>query len=256
VAHYQPRHTSNEVVGSGRRRPRRSVIIGGGLAGAVIVAAAVAVPLMVSGGGGGGPTATGQAASVTKTSGSTPSTGTSSAGTSSTGTTAATVTSTGADNGVSTRGAGAAALGGTSSTTAPTTTTRPQISPAASTSPATNVAAPDGFGPVAEALWAGADPGGVHMSLADVASVLPGSVFYAEQPAIGTFWAISRFVPSSQAQGESGTAAGNALLAQFNKTAMFVKVPGKPWVYLGEYTTTACGQAVPTPVLNSWGMCS
>ena len=50
--------------------------------------------------------------------------------------------------------------------------------------------------------------------------------------------------------------AGNALLAQFNDTAMFVKVPGKDWAYLGEYVTTACGQAVPAPVLSSWGMCT
>jgi hypothetical protein len=93
------------------------------------------------------------------------------------------------------------------------------------------------------------------MTVADVASALSGSVFYAEQPAIGTFWAISRFVPSAQAQARAGTTAGSALLAQFNDTAIFVKVPGKAWAYLGEYTTTACGHAIPSPVLTAWGMC-
>ena len=93
------------------------------------------------------------------------------------------------------------------------------------------------------------------MTGADVASTLDGSVFYAYQPAIGTSWAISRFVPSAHAQAMAGTTAGRALLAQFNDTAIFVKVPGKSWAYLGEYTTTACGQSIPAPVLTSWGMC-
>ena len=90
--------------------------------------------------------------------------------------------------------------------------TRPQVNPAASKSPAVNMAAPDGFGQLIQTLWVDAHPGGVAMSVDDVASVLPGSVFYAEQPSIGTFWAISRFVPSAQAQSGSGTTAGNALL--------------------------------------------
>jgi hypothetical protein len=94
------------------------------------------------------------------------------------------------------------------------------------------------------------------MTAADVASALPGSVFYAEQPAIGTYWAIARFVPSAHAQTEAGTTAGKLLLAQFKATAMFVKAPGKDWAYLGQYVTTACGQAIPAPVLSSWGMCS
>jgi hypothetical protein len=211
------------------------------VAGAVIVAAAIAVPLTV--GGGGQPTTTNQAAARTTTSG--PPAPTTTSGLSSASTAA----------GVSTRGTASVALTTTPSTRAPTTTTRPQVNPAASTSPAVNLAASAGFGQVMATLWANAHPGGVHMSVADVASALSGSVFYAEQPAIGTYWAISRFVPSSQAQSASGTPAGNALLAQFNDTAMFVKVPGKAWAYLGEYTTTACGQAVPSPVLLAWGMC-
>jgi hypothetical protein len=104
-------------------------------------------------------------------------------------------------------------------------------------------------------LWVDAHPGGVPMTVADVASTLNGSVFYADQPAIGTSWAISRFVPSAPTQAAAGTTDGRALLAQFNDTAIFVKVPGKAWAYLGEYTTTACGGPIPAPVLTAWGMC-
>ncbi len=246
MAHYQPRHSSQEVARTSAR-PRRSRVVGIAVAGAVIVAAAIVMPLMASGGGGAGPTTTARVAAPTTT-------GTSPAPT--TVTSATTGASTSTDSHVSTRGAGSAGPTTTQTTRVATTTTLPRLNPAASTSPANNIAAPNGLGVVLTSLWADGHPGGVSMTVADVASVLPGSVFYAEQPAIGTYWAISRFVPSAHAQSEAGTTAGNALLAQFNATAMFVKVPGKDWAYLGEYVTTACGQAVPAPVLSSWGMCS
>jgi hypothetical protein len=248
VGHYQPRHSSHEVEPPDRKR-RRPLVVVAAIAGTAIVAAAIAVPLMAGGGGGGGGSGTtGQAASPATTQHST--------------TPVASSASTGhATNHVSTRGAGSPGSATTDSTrvvtttTASTTTTRPQVNPAASRAPAADVAAPDGFGQLIQTLWVDAHPGGVAMSGADVASVLPGSVFYSEQPAIGTFWAIARFVPSAQAQSESGTAAGNALLAQFSTTAIFVKVPGETWHYLGAFTTTACGQGVPGPVLSAWGMC-
>jgi hypothetical protein len=221
----------------------------GVLVGAVVVAAAVVVPLVATGGGGGSPTTTSQAAAPT-TSGTA-----SQSSTSSPVTSAETSASTAAGHRVSTRGAGSTAPTTAAPTSVPTTTTRPQVSPQASTSSAVNIAAPTGLGLVLRSLWVDSRPDGVHMSVADVASALPGSVFYAEQPAINTYWAVSRFVPSTVAQAQAGTTAGNALLAQFSATAIFVKVPAKPWAYLGEYTTTACGQAVPSPVLNSWGMC-
>ncbi len=226
---------------------------GAAVAGAVIVAAAVAVPLMATGGGGGGnghgggtSPKTGQAAAGPTTSHPKPPTSTS-AGT----------TSTAGGNGhVSTVGAGSTPRTTPPSTQAPTTaTTRPHINPAASTSPAVNSSAPNGFGQLITTLWVDAHPGGVRMSIADVASVLPGSVFFAEQPAIGTYWAIARFVPSTQAQSVSGSTNGQALLAQFDSTAIFVKVQANPWAYLGEFTSTPCGQGVPNPVLSSWGMC-
>ncbi len=266
MSHYQPRHSaneaSNEVVPSGRRR-RRPLVVGVAVAGTVIVAAAIAVPLMTGGGGGGGgATTTGLAASpdttaapiaTSATTSVTRDTGTTGTGTTGTGTTG--TGTTGLTNHVSTRGAGSPVSATTGSTLVVTTTTRPQVNPAASKSPAVNTAAPDGFGQLIQTLWVNAHPGGVAMNVDDVASVLPGSVFYAEQPSIGTFWAISRFVPSAQAQSGSGTTAGNALLAQFSTTAVFVKVPDQTWHYLGAFTTASCGQGVPSPVLTSWGMC-
>jgi hypothetical protein len=249
VGHYQPRHSSNEVVPSGPKR-RRPLVVGVAVAGTVIVAAAIAVPLMTGGGGGsGGSTTTERAAAPATTVRSAAPIATS-ATTLTTGT-----GTTGLTNHVSTRGAGSPGSATTGSTQVVTTTTRPQVNPAASRSPAVNTAAPDGFGQLIQTLWVNAHPGGVAMNVSDVASVLPGSVFYAAQPSIGTFWAISRFVPSAQAQSRSGTSAGNALLAQFGTTAVFVKVPDQTWHYLGAFTTASCGQGVPSPVLSSWGMC-
>jgi hypothetical protein len=229
--------------------------VGGAAAAVVIVAAAVTVSLMATGGSGGaggnghgtgGPAKTGQAAARPPTSSSTAPVGTG------TGTTGA----AGGNGHVSTRGAGTVGLTTTPSTQAiGTTTTRPHINPAASTSPAVNSSAPNGFGLLITTLWVDAHPGGIHISVADVASVLPGSVFFAEQPAIGTYWAIARFVPSTQAQSAAATTGGQALLAQFDNTAIFVKVRANPWAYLGDFTTTPCGQGVPRPVLSSWGMC-
>jgi hypothetical protein len=223
------------------------------VAGAVIVAAAVTVPLMATGGGGGGhghgggtPAKTDQAAAGPTTSRSTPPIGTS----------AGTTGTAGGNSHLSTLGASSTSVATTPSTqAASTTTTRPHINPAASTSPAVNSSAPNGFGQLITTLWVDARPGGVRMSIGDVASVLPGSVFFAEQPAIGTYWAIARFVPSTQAQSAAGSTNGQALLAQFDSTAIFVKVRANPWAYLGEFTTTPCGQGVPSPVLSSWGMC-
>jgi hypothetical protein len=255
MAHYQPRHTSHEVVGSSPR-PRRSRVVVASLVGAVIVAAAVVIPLMASGGGSGTPTTTAQAAAPTTTAGGSAPTTNDAATTGPAGTGPTSTGSTNTGDHVATLGAGSA--GTSATTTAPrvvTTTTLPRLNPADATSPATNTAAPTGLGLVFENLWVDAHPGGVPMTGADVASTLDGSVFYADQPAIGTSWAISRFVPSAHAQAMAGTTAGRALLAQFNDTAIFVKVPGKSWAYLGEYTTTACGQSIPVPVLTSWGMC-
>jgi hypothetical protein len=233
----------------GTPKRRRSVVAGAAVAGAVIVAAAVTVPLMMAGGGGGrgnqgggGPTNTHQAAAGPTTSRSTAPIDTSAG-------------AAGSNDHGSTLATGPAGTTTPSTQAVSTPTTRPHINPAATTSPAVNSAAPNGFGHLITTLWVDAHPGGIRMSVADVASILPGSVFFAEQPAIGTYWAIARFVPSTLAQSGAGTTSGQALLAQFDSTAIFVKVRANPWAYLGDFTTTPCGQGVPSPVLSSWGMC-
>ena len=140
------------------------------------------------------------------------------------------------------------------STLSRTTSTNPN--PEEAHSPAVNMAAPVGFGPLISKVWVEAHPGGADLSSTDVESILPGSVFYAEQPAIATYWAISRFVPSPLAESRSGTPAGRAVLTQFNGFAVFDRAPGQAWAYAGTFDPTACSVALPSPVLAVWGMCA
>jgi hypothetical protein len=101
-----------------------------------------------------------------------------------------------------------------------------------------------------------ADPGRTGMGAVDVQSTLPGSVYYASQPSIGTYWAISEFVPSAFAESEAGTAAGNALLAQFGNVAIFNRAPAGRWEYVGEFARGSCSARVPGPVFATWGICN
>jgi hypothetical protein len=128
--------------------------------------------------------------------------------------------------------------------------------PAAAGSPADNLAATAGLGPVLRQAWVAAGPVGVGLKSADVRSTLTGSVFYASQPSISTYWAISQFVPSTQANAEAGTPAGKALLAQFKQIAIFDKAPGQPWTYVGEFAPGSCPPSVPGTVLGAWDLCS
>ena len=153
-------------------------------------------------------------------------------------------------------GAGSTGLTTAAPTSLQTTTTRPQVSPQASTSAAVNIAAPNGFGLAVRSLWVDARPGGVHMSVADVASALPGSVFYAEQPAIGTYWAVSRFVPSTVAQARAGTTAGNAVAGPVQRHRNLRQGAGEALGLPRRVHDHGVRGAVPSPVLNSWGMCS
>jgi len=227
---------------SKRRRP---VIVGAAAGAAAILVAAIAVAVLT--GGGPGPARASKTAAPTLATGN--------------GRASSSATTTGfsgearGDSGVATRAAASSGSTTTTSEMASTTTTRPAINPAASTSTAVNMAAPAAFGPLLRNVWVDARPGGVPISTADVQSTLPGSVFYAEQAAIGTDWAISQFVPSAHAKSEAGTAAGNAVLAQFNNTAVFVKDPGKAWAYLGDFAPSSCAGDLPVPVLSAWGLC-
>lgn len=131
----------------------------------------------------------------------------------------------------------------------------PVGNPLAATSPAVNLAVPAGFGPLLRQVWVGARPGGTPLSAGDVQSTLGGSVFYAEQPSIGTYWAISSFVPSARATSQAGTPAGHALVAAFNKMAVFSRTTGQAWSYVGSAPTGSCPSLVPRPVYTAWGMC-
>jgi hypothetical protein len=118
------------------------------------------------------------------------------------------------------------------------------------------LAVPTGFGPALRRAWVAANPGHSGLSAADVQSTLTGSVFYAEQPSIHTYWAITSFVPSAQAESLAGTAGGKAILAQFATAAVFDKAPGHGWAFVASTAKGACSGAVPGPVFAAWGICA
>ena len=128
------------------------------------------------------------------------------------------------------------------------------INPASAVSPAVNLPVPAHFGPLLRRTWAGANPGGAGIKASDILSTAVGSVFYAEQPAMHTYWAISQFVPSALAESRSSTRAGAALLAEFQGTAVFEKVAAHHWTYVGSFSTGTCPVDLPVPVLTAWGL--
>ena len=130
------------------------------------------------------------------------------------------------------------------------------IDPASAVSPAVNLPVPAHFGPLLRRTWARANPGGAAIKASDILSTAVGSVFYAEQPAVHTYWAMSQFVPSALAESRGNTPAGVALLAEFHGTAVFEKVPAHHWAYVGSFNTSSCPAALPVPVLTTWGLCT
>jgi hypothetical protein len=247
VGRYQPRHVRLGL-GGARARHRRPLVVAGVAGATAVVATAVLLAMTSTGDGhGDGPEQASPPASAAG--------GLRLANSSSAGSPAisgpgryggASAGATGPSTGIGAVYRGTPAPGRTTSTTA----NRDEAH-----SPAVNMAAPDGFGPLISKVWVHARPGGAPLSAADVQSILPGSVFYAEQPAIVTYWAISRFVPSPLAESRSSTSAGKAVLAQFNDFAVFDKVPGRAWAYKGTFDPPACSVALPAPVLAVWGMC-
>ena len=128
--------------------------------------------------------------------------------------------------------------------------------PPYSTARAVNLAVPTGFGPVLRQAWVAANPGGLGINAGDVRSTLPGSVFYASQPSLGAYWAISSFVPTGYALSLGGEAAGKALLSEFSKVAAFYKASAGTWSYVGASTAGSCPAGVPAPVYVAWGICA
>jgi hypothetical protein len=143
-----------------------------------------------------------------------------------------------------------------------TTTTAPggpratTTSPAAAAGPAVNLAVPADFGPLLRRAWVAADPGRSGLATADIASTLAGSVFYAEQPSIATYWAISRFVPSPRLEEIASSPVGKAILAQFGRVSVFDKLPGHGWRYAGGFAPGSCPTNLPSSVSATWGLCS
>jgi hypothetical protein len=105
------------------------------------------------------------------------------------------------------------------------------------------------------AAWISGDPDNEGLTGADVQSTLPGSVFYAEQPAIGSYWALSRFVPTPEASSHASTPQGQVILARFIDIAIFAKAAGQKWSYRGDFVAGSCPTSLPTPVIAVWGLC-
>ncbi len=130
------------------------------------------------------------------------------------------------------------------------------LSSADMTAPATNLAAPAGFGPVLRQAWVVGEHTRTGMTAAEVQSTAPGTVFYAVQRGTGYAWAISRFVPAAATAAGADTAAGRALAAAFADYGAFRRPPGGAWTYVASFAPGTCPPALPPPVLTAWGMCA
>jgi hypothetical protein len=239
--------------------PRRRVVVArvGGIALLIAGAAVLAVVVIDHNTQQGNPVAASSkqvpAPGVGKTGAGTASTG--GAGTTRAATSTGSLASRKQNAHVSTRAAGSAGSSVAGSGAGPAAAS-PSINGAAAASPAVNLPVPAHFGPLLRRTWAGANPGGTGIKASDIVSTVVGSVFYAEQPAVHTYWAISEFVPSALAESRGKTATGAALLAEFQGTAVFEKLPAHHWAYVGSLSTGACPGVLPVPVVTAWGLCT
>ncbi len=105
--------------------------------------------------------------------------------------------------------------------------------------------------------WLATNPGGYGISPADVAGTVPHGVYYAVQPATGTYWALAAFKPSAALLAQSSTQTGQEKLAQFHDSVYaFSWQAGPVWTLLGEFSTGNCPEVwVPRSVLAAWGLC-
>jgi cytoskeletal protein RodZ len=144
-----------------------------------------------------------------------------------------------------------------SSTVPRTTTTKPRTTTTAvANAKAKNLLVRAGVETSLIRSWLATNPGGADIGPKDVAGTEPGQVYYAEQPASATYWALVAFRPSATLLAESSTAAGQAKLAEFqNSIYAFSWRAGPVWTLLGEVNTGTCPGVVPAPVLKVWGMC-
>lgn len=138
----------------------------------------------------------------------------------------------------------------------PTTTAKPRPNPAAAGEKAQNLLVTTGVENSLTRSWLATNPGGVDLGTKDVAGTEPGEVYYADQPASATYWALVEFKPSATLLAESSTAAGQDKLAEFqNSIYAFSWKAGPVWTLLGEVNVGSCPGVVPAPVLKVWGMC-
>ncbi|MGC8627927.1 MAG: hypothetical protein ACP5VR_10345 [Acidimicrobiales bacterium] len=107
------------------------------------------------------------------------------------------------------------------------------------------------------ASWLATDPGGTHLSAADVAGTVAGQVYYGYQPSTKTYWAEAEFRPSRTLLLQSNTFAGQVRLAQFrNWLYLFRWEQGPLWTWVGDVVAGGCpNQYVPAPVLSAWHLC-
>jgi hypothetical protein len=158
--------------------------------------------------------------------------------------------------GVHTRGRRSPASPATTAPAGPAASGTTATSSALASRPAVNLAVPAGFGPLLRRAWVAADPGRSGLRTVDIASTLAGSVFYAEQPSVRTYWAISRFAPSPVLEQMASSRVGQAILAQFGDVSVFDKAPGHEWRYAGAFAPGSCPTNLPSTVSAAWGLCA
>ena len=105
--------------------------------------------------------------------------------------------------------------------------------------------------------WLASNPGGYGMGPTDVDGTVSNEVYYAVQPATGTYWALAAFKPSATLKAQSSTQIGQEELAQFHDSVYaFSWQAGPVWTLLGEFSTGSCpGVWVPRAVLAAWRLC-
>jgi hypothetical protein len=138
-----------------------------------------------------------------------------------------------------------------------TSTTAPKHSTSTLSQHAASLAVTAGVAQSLVKSWLATNPGGYGIGPADVAGTVANEVYYAVQPATGTYWALAAFKPSAALLAQSSTQTGQEELAQFHDSVYaFSWQAGPVWTLLGEFSTGSCPDVwVPRAVLAAWGLC-
>jgi hypothetical protein len=85
----------------------------------------------------------------------------------------------------------------------------------------------------------------------DIAGTAPNGVYYAYDPATGTYWAMATFMPST-------TASENTIvdMQDGGNTGMFTRTSEGAWQVVREGVPPGCGilQFYPTTVITAWAL--